>query len=74
MKQREDRHYHMRSSRELLPCVPFCFLLSKGKLLHNVFCLAYKKVDYETKWFSSTPHVISTRTKKQCATLVIGGK
>ena len=73
MKQREDGHYQMICSRELLPCVPLCFLSSYGNLLCNVlvfFFLSYKKVDYETKCFSSTPHIISTRTKKQCATLI----
>ena len=28
-KQREDRHYQMLTSGELLPCVPFCLLLVK---------------------------------------------
>ena len=71
MKQREDRRYHMISSRELLPCVPLCFLSTLGNSLNSVsFFLAYKKVDYQTKCFSSTPNVISTRTKKQCAILI----
>ena len=30
----------------------------------TMFFLAYKKVDYETKCFSLTPDVISTRIKK----------
>ena len=26
IKQREDRHYQMKSCKELFPCVPFCLL------------------------------------------------
>ena len=65
MKQREGRHYQMISSRELL-CV-----FSPIKVTHfTILFLAYKRVDYEMKCFSSTPHVISTRIKRQCASLI----
>ena len=36
MKRREHRHYQIIISRELRPCVPFCFLSREGKSLLNV--------------------------------------
>ena len=70
MEQRENREYQMISSRELRPCVPLCFLSRYGKSLYNVHFPACKKVEYETRSFSSTLHIISTRTKKHCFTLI----
>ena len=58
MKPREDRQYQMIISRELLPCVPLCFF--SMKVSHFTLCfffLDYKKVDSESKCFSSTPHI-----------------
>ena len=65
MKQKEDRHYQVIISRELLRCVPlnFSLLSSYVKSLSIFFFLAYKKVDYKTNCFSLTPHVISTPKK-----------
>ena len=48
-------------------CVSFPLKVSHLKVFF--FFLAYKKVDYQTKCFLSTSHLISTRTKKQFATL-----
>ena len=70
MKEREHTHYQMINCRSLLPFVFFsvCFPVKVSHFTMFSF-LDYKKVDYEKNCFSLTPDVISTRTKKKCATV-----
>ena len=49
-------------------CVSFPVKVSQFTMFF--FFLACKKVEYDTKCFSSTTHVISTSTKEKCATLI----
>ena len=65
MKQREDRHYQMISSKELLTCVPLCFLSSYGKSLYNVFffSLTVRKLSMNEVFFVNSTYNLHTHKK-----------